>query len=119
MLYSIVTNPFATDVYRGKAGDWQITYGVREDGTPDLAICDGEVFDRTYEHIEGDRYQKKAKIEIDAARLEAPLDVTTMEGPAHGEPGDWLLIGVEGEPYFNDDSYFRSRYEPVDESPGN
>jgi hypothetical protein len=34
----------------------------------------------------------------------------TLEGPSHGEARDWLLLGIEGEPYFNGEAYFKSSY---------
>ena len=110
-----VANPFGGGgTYHGEPGDWKITYGVRDDGSPDAAICSAEVFDQTYEHLSGDRYRKKVNAEVEAARLEAPLDINTTEGPAHGDAGDWLLLDADGNPYFNDDGYFRAHYAPAD-----
>jgi hypothetical protein len=110
-----VPNSFATgDTFHGKPGDWKITYGTNADGSPNAAICAQEIFNKTYEHVEDDQYRKKTATVIDAIQLEAPLDIVTLEGPSHGKPGDWLIIGVEGEPYFTDNAYFQSRYTPLD-----
>jgi hypothetical protein len=99
----------------GKTGDWKIFYGNNSDGRPMTAICDRDIFKKIYEHVEGDTYRKKSSLFIEAAQLEESLDIMTLEGPSHGEPGDWLLLGIEGEPYFNDDVYFKSRYILADE----
>ena len=99
----------------GKLGDWKIFYGNNSDGHPITAICDRDIFKKTYEHVEGDTYRKKSSLFIEAVQLEESLDIITLEGPSHGEPGDWLLLGIEGEPYFNDNAYFKSRYILVDE----
>ena len=109
-----VPNPFGADgTYRGDPGAWKVVYGVRADGSQDVAVVSAEHFARTYEHVGGDQYRKKVTAEVEAARLEAPLDIITTEGPAHGEPGDWL-ISLESGAYFNDDEYFRANYAPAD-----
>jgi hypothetical protein len=51
---------------------------------------------------------------IEATQLQEPLDIVTLEGPSHGEPGEWLLMGIEGEPYFTSDAYFKSSYVLAD-----
>ena len=110
-----IPNPFATDsTFHGEPGDWKITYGTNSDGSFNVAICEQSIFNQTYEHIENDKYRKKTSTVIEAAQLRKPLDIITLEGPSRGESGDWLLIGVGGEPYFNDDVYFKSRYIRVD-----
>jgi len=91
----------------GKTGGWKIFYGNNSDGRPMTAICDRDIFKKIYEHVEGDIYRKKSSLFIEAAQLEEPLDIMTLDEPSHGEPGDWLLLGIEGEPYFNDDAYFK------------
>jgi hypothetical protein len=106
-----VPNPFATgEGYRGEAGTWKVFYGNRPDGSADVAIVVPQVFRETYEPVAGDQYRKKTTKVVAAAQLKAPLDIVTLEGPAHGEPGDWLLIGVQGHPYLNDNAYFREHY---------
>lgn len=110
---TMVSNRFASDAgFEGKPGDWLVTYGERPDGTTDSAIVDRTVFEQTYEHLGGDSYRKRPVV-IEAAQLTTPLDIITMEGPSHGEPGDWILTGTSGECYFNADRYFRHRYEAV------
>src|SRR5947208_10906821 len=58
----VVQNPFATEGYRGKPGDWRLTYGTRPDGSVDTAICRGDIFAMTYEHLGRDQYRKKSSV---------------------------------------------------------
>ena len=97
-------------MFHGEPGDWKIIHGANSDGSLVVAICAQDIFTRIFEHEEGDQYRKKSSLVIEAAQLKEPLDIITLEGPAHGEPGDWLLLGIEGEPYFNDDTYFKGNY---------
>jgi hypothetical protein len=110
-----VPNAFAAGaIFHGEPGDWKIICGRDEDGNDDVAICAKNIFRERYEHVEGDRYRKKSTTVIDAAQLKESLDIVTLEGASVGEPGDWLLIGVEGDPYFNSDAHFGSNYVPFD-----
>lgn len=43
--------------------------------------------------------------------------IDTLEGQMKGNPGDWLIRGVEGELYPCKDSIFQAIYEVVDETP--
>lgn len=58
---------------------------------------------------------RKKPVVIDAIRISRPMTVETLEGVMKGEPGDWLITGVNGEQYFCKDEIFRKTYEPVDE----
>jgi len=60
------------------------------------------------------KYRKKPVV-IEAVRLKARIEIKTLEGTMTGEPGDWLITGVEGEQYPCRDSVFRATYEPVDD----
>jgi hypothetical protein len=100
--------------FRGKAGDWLVTYDTRADGRGDQAIVDGAVFAATYEHLEDDRYRKRPVV-IEAAQLMEALEIVTMEGPSRGAIGDWIVFGARGEAYFNSDTYFRENNELVDD----
>lgn len=102
-------------MFHGKAGDWKIIYGANSDGHLAMAICDGDIFRKIYEHVADHLYRKKTSFFIEAVQLEGPLDIMTLEGPSHGEPGNWLLLGIEGEPYFNDNDYFKNNYVLIDE----
>lgn len=62
------------------------------------------------------KYRKKPVV-IDAVRLTRRITVHTLEGDMVGEPGDWLITGIEGEQYPCKDSVFQATYEPVPEEP--
>ena len=105
----VPNRPASEGFYHGEPGVWKVIYGQRPDGSLDTAIIQPDIFAQTYEHLGGDQYRKKAVV-VEAAQLDTPLDIVTLEGPAHGEPGDWLILGVEGEPYFADDDYVKEHY---------
>ena len=60
------------------------------------------------------RFRKKP-VEIEAVQLEEPIIIETLEGVMNGNPGDWLITGVQGEKYPCKNDIFRATYEPVDE----
>lgn len=87
------------------AGDWLVTDGAEEwTVVPD-------VFARSYRRLPDGRFAKDAPVA--AVRLERATEVSTLEGVARAEPGDWLLSGVDGEVWTVTDAYFRSHYEPA------
>ena len=61
-------------------------------------------------------YQKRLKpyvkkpVPILACQIEVAFEVQTMEGLMKGKPGDFLIIGVRGEPYPCDQSIFKETY---------
>lgn len=59
------------------------------------------------------KYRKKS-IVIEAIQIKNKMTIETLEGTMTGEPGDWLLFGIEGEAYFCKDSIFRQTYELVE-----
>ncbi len=61
---------------------------------------------------------RKKPVVIDAIQVTRPMTVETLEGTMNGNPGDWLITGVEGEQYFCKDSIFRATYEPVQKFDG-
>lgn len=60
------------------------------------------------------RYRKRPVV-IEAIRLTRKVTIKTLEGEMVGNPGDWLITGVQGEQYPCKDDIFRATYEPVDE----
>ena len=56
---------------------------------------------------------RKLPVEIEAVQIDAPQSVETLEGVMRGNPGDWLITGVEGEKYFCKDRIFQKTYEPA------
>lgn len=58
---------------------------------------------------------RKKPVVIEAVQLTRRTTIHTLEGDMVGEPGDWLITGVEGEQYPCKDSVFQATYEPVAE----
>lgn len=58
------------------------------------------------------KYRKKP-VEIEAVQIKNKMTVETLEGVMTGNPGDWLITGVNGEQYFCKDEIFQKTYEPV------
>ncbi len=52
----------------------------------------------------------KKPIPIKCAQIDEPFEVETMEGIMKGKPGDWLMIGVDGEKYVCDNAIFEKSY---------
>ena len=59
------------------------------------------------------RFRKTAIVE--AVQLPFAFVVETLEGTHHGNPGDWLMRGVEGELYPCKESVFEKTYEEVEQ----
>ncbi len=59
-------------------------------------------------------YRKKPVV-IQAAQIFEAFEIPTKEGLMHGSPGDYLIIGVEGEMYPCKPTIFEKTYEAVDE----
>jgi hypothetical protein len=62
------------------------------------------------------KYRKKP-IVIEAEQLTVLTFIQTLEGTMQGNPGDWLVTGVNGEKYPCKDEIFRKTYELVEEQP--
>jgi len=62
--------------------------------------------------LEFQNYRKKPVV-IQAAIIDETCQVETLEGVMTGNPGDYLIIGVEGEPYFCKPEIFKKTYEPA------
>lgn len=54
---------------------------------------------------------RKRPIVINAMQMDVPFKVETLEGWMQGQPGDWLIEGVENELYPCKDSIFQATYE--------
>ena len=57
---------------------------------------------------------RKRPVVIEAYQTEAPLDIPTLEGVMHANPGDWIIRGVKGELYPCKPDIFEASYEPVE-----
>lgn len=60
------------------------------------------------------KYRKKPVV-VEAKQLQVLTFIATLEGTMQGNPGDWLITGVNGEQYPCKDEIFRKTYEPIEE----
>jgi hypothetical protein len=56
---------------------------------------------------------RKKPVVIEAYQTDKPLDIETLEGTMHADPGDWIITGVHGEKYPCKPDIFALTYEPV------
>lgn len=61
------------------------------------------------------KYRKKPVV-IEAYVTEDPVDIETLEGTMHANPGDYIITGVNGEQYPCKPDIFMKTYEPADSS---
>lgn len=61
---------------------------------------------------------RKRPVTIEAIRLQERMTINTLEGQMVGEPGDWLITGVNGEQYPCKNDIFLKTYEPEDNEAG-
>lgn len=55
---------------------------------------------------------RKRPVVVEAVRLTRQVTIHTLEGDMVGNPGDWLITGVNGEQYPCKDDIFQKTYEP-------
>ena len=58
---------------------------------------------------------RKKPVVIEAVQLTRRVQIETLEGTMTGNPGDWLITGVNKEQYPCKDDIFQRTYEPVEE----
>ena len=58
------------------------------------------------------KFRKKPVVE-DAYQTDREMNIETLEGVMHAEPGDWIITGVNGERYPCKPDIFEKTYEPV------
>ncbi len=92
----------------GNPGDWLIT-GVHGEQYP----CGADTFRKSYEHVAGNRYRRLPAI-VDAIPLNHRITIETGSGTLVGQPGDWLIHGINGSQYPCASDIFRKIYEPVE-----
>ena len=91
----------------GKRGDWVIT-GVAGEKYP----CSNDTFRETYQHIGENNYRKR-QLEVEAVLLRYRTMIETPEGTLVGQPGDWLISGLNGSQYPCARDIFLRTYELV------
>lgn len=94
------------DQLQGHAGDWVVE-------SPDggqRTVKDLE-FRALYESIGGDRWRRTGT--VSARQVSTQVSVSTLEGVARAEPGDWIVTAPDGSSWPVPDEVFRASYEPV------
>ena len=89
----------------GRPGDWLIT-GVTGEKYP----CGPDTFAKTYEPVGEGRFRKRP-VAVEAIRLSRPISIKTGQGTLVGEPGSWLVSGVNGSQYPVKNDIFEATYE--------
>ena len=56
---------------------------------------------------------RKKPVVVDAYQPAREMNIETLEGVMHAEPGDWIITGVNGERYPCKPDIFEKTYEPV------
>ena len=56
---------------------------------------------------------RKKPVVVDAYQTDREMNIETLEGVMHAEPGDWIITGVNGERYPCKSDIFEKTYEPV------
>lgn len=68
--------------------------------------------DSAISNIKWENHRKKPVV-IQAVQMQHPFTVKTLEGDMRGDPGDWLIRGIEGELYPCKPEIFAKTYEAV------
>ncbi|MFS7411438.1 hypothetical protein AB6889_02275 [Carnobacterium maltaromaticum] len=55
----------------------------------------------------------KKKIMVDAYQTKKSIEIETLEGMMHAEPGDWIITGIKGEQYPVREDIFYETYEII------
>ena len=55
----------------------------------------------------------KRPMQVRAVQINEHFEVSTLEGVMTGQPGDWLMEGIDGELYICAYSIFQRSYEQV------
>ena len=94
------------DRLQGHAGDW-----VVESLDGGQRTVKHEEFLTLYEPIGGDRWRRTGT--VTAHQVSTPVTVSTLEGVARAEPGDWIVTAPDGSSWPVPDEVSRRSYEPV------
>lgn len=57
------------------------------------------------------RKATKKPVEIQCVQIHEEFEIHTLEGVMKGKPGDWIIVGVEGEIYACDYRIFQKTYD--------
>ncbi len=61
------------------------------------------------------KYRKRPVVVDVRGPVTAPEEVVTLEGTMRADVGDYIITGVQGEPYPCKPDIFRATYEPAEE----
>lgn len=99
----------AGDTLNAEAGDWWVVSGDRK--KPDVRSVKPEAFARTYELIEGNRYQRTG--EVQARQVLEAETVQTSEGLVKARVHDWIVTDEAGARWPVPADRFGDLYKPV------
>lgn len=94
------------DELQGHAGDWVVE-------SPDggqRTVKDQE-FRTLYEPLSDGRWRRTGTVM--ARQVSTQVSVSTLEGVARAEPGDWIVTSPDGNSWPVPDEVFQRSYEPV------
>lgn len=57
----------------------------------------------------------KKPIPVQCIQIQEAFEVETLEGVLRGKPGDYLMVGIEGEMYPCEQEIFEKTYDMLDE----
>jgi hypothetical protein len=98
----------AGDVMHSEGGDWAVT----DDSGHERAVA-AAVFDSSHQKI-GPRQYRRTGVVL-ARKVATQEVVSTLEGDAIANQGDWILRGEQGERWPVSDEQFEKTYEgPID-----
>lgn len=103
----------AGEVMHGKAGDWAVV----DDNGVERSVA-AAVFESTHQQVSPDKPHRYRRMGTVRARRATRREVvTTLEGDAAAECGDWIVEGQGGERWPVSDEHFQKSYEgPVDDA---
>ncbi|MFT3899693.1 MAG: hypothetical protein QM728_05535 [Gordonia sp. (in: high G+C Gram-positive bacteria)] len=87
-------------------GDWEVRPSADE---PAWSVRE-DIFEASYEQVEGDRYRRVGVVRARPAR--AGEVVRTLEGDVPTRAGDWIVAGDGGEQWPVPAAEFEQRYRP-------
>ena len=99
------------EVMSAKAGDW----AVIDDAGVEHSVA-AEIFESTHEEAESREPHRYRRVgTVWAKRVTSRELVTTLEGDAVAERGDWIIEGQAGERWPVSNEHFHKTYEgPID-----
>lgn len=61
------------------------------------------------------KYYRKKPVVVKAYITDRPMTISTLEGPIHASPGDYIITGVNGEQYPCKPDIFKKTYDLVED----